>query len=174
MEPPPAFDVVPDPALGVAASRELLKVGVPTDDFWPSLGRSIAFAILFLAAAGLLFGSDGLPAAGFGYVCAYLWVCVFEQRRALRRVAGMWTSPAYKLEVDADGLSAKSDGGTFWRRWERATRLLERDEYVTIAFDGLETLTIPSGCFGSPDAREAWLGYVRGRIPATALESSNQ
>lgn len=158
--------------LGVAGSRELLKAGSSADDFWPALGRGLGVAILFLAAALIVFGGNGLPAAAFGFLCAYLYFCLFLQRGALRKVAKMWTAPAYSLGVDEEGLSARSEGGNFWRRWERATRLVERGDYVTIAFDGLETLTIPTTCFGSPEGRETWLAYVREHIPVTALESS--
>jgi hypothetical protein len=174
MAAPAPVEVVPDPVLGIAASQELVKAGTSADDFWPSLGRSLGFALLFLAAALLLFGSGGLPAAAFGLICTWVWLCVFQQRKALRMVAAMWTAPQYRLVVDEEGLSARSDGGSFWRIWGRATRLIERDDYVMIAFDGLESLTVPTACFGTPEAREAWLAYVRERIPATAPESSIQ
>ena len=172
MAPPASLDIVPDATLGVAGSRELVKDYASGEGFWPALGRGLAVAILFLAVVMILFGPEVLPAAAFGYVCSTVWLCRFERRRSLRMIARMWTAPAYRLDVDDEGLSAKSDGGSFWRRWGRATRLVERDEHVTIAFDGLETLTIPTNCFGTPEAREAWLAYARERVPATALESS--
>ena len=172
MAPPASLEIVPDATLGVAGSQELVKDYASAEYFWPALGRGVGFAILFLAIVMIVFGPEMLPAAAFGYICSTVWLCRFERQRGLRMIARMWTAPAYRLDVDEAGLSAKSDGGSFWRRWDRATRLVERDDYVTIAFDGLETLTIPTSCFGSPEAREAWLAYVRGRVPATALESS--
>ena len=173
MEPPAPLQVVPDARLGLTAAQVLLKSDLSGDDFWPSLGYGLAVAILFLAAAHILFGSVGVAPAAFGFVCALIWLCLIQPRRTLRKAAAMWTAPPYRLEVDGDGLSATSDGGGFSRRWDRATGLLERDEYVIVAFDGLETLTIPAASFGSPEAREAWLAYVRERVPATALEPSS-
>ena len=171
---PPALEVVPDPTLGVAGAQELVKAQAWAEGFWPALGRSLGLAILFIGAVVIIFGGEALLAAAFGYAVAYAWLCLFLQRSNSRMVARMWTAPAYRLDVDEEGLSARSDGGSFWRAWGRATRLIERDAYVMIAFDGLESLTIPAACFGTAEARDGWLAFVREHIPATALESSIQ
>ena len=174
MGAPAPLEVVPDSTLGLAASVELIKVQASADGFWPALARGLGFSILFMGAVVIIFGSEALLAAAFGFACAFAWLCLIQQRMNLRMLARIWTAPAYRLDVDEEGLSATSDGGSFWRRWTRATRLLERDDYVMIAFDGLDSLTIPAACFPTPEAREAWLVFVRARVPATALESSIQ
>jgi hypothetical protein len=171
MEPPPALDVVPDSALGLKAGQVLIQTSKVATAFWPAVGQALVFFILFVASVWLIFGAEWLGPAAFGMFFAFVWLLLVQPRASMRNLIRLWTAPPYLLRVDDEGVSATSDGGSFGRRWDRTTALIETDEFVCLGFDGLETLTIPAGCFNSREERDAWLAYVRDRVPATVRES---
>src|SRR5690349_1985863 len=143
MQPtPPPLDVIPDARLGVAASAVCFK-DKSRRRWWLSLGEGVGFGLVLFLGSWAVLGENGLFGAYAGYCLSLLWMCVIRAGRMRKRLATIWTSPPYRLSIDEEGLSATSEGGSLWRSWNRVSKLVERPEWVTIVYDGLESLTIP-------------------------------
>jgi hypothetical protein len=162
---PPPLEVVPDPGMSLAASTAVLRAD-SRRAWWLSAGEGVIFGLVLYVGSFELLGPNGLTGAILGYCLTWLWLCVVRAGRIRRRVKSIWTAPPYRLSVDEKGMLAASDGGTYWRSWDRVSKLIAREEWVGVAFDGLETLAIPQAAFPDAEARGAWLGYVRGHIAA--------
>jgi hypothetical protein len=133
--------------------------------WWLSLSEGVAFGVLLFVGSWALLGENGFGGALIGYCLTWVWLCVIRAGRARRRLVTIWTTPPYRLSIDDEGIAAISEGGSLWRRWNRVSKLVVRREWVTIVFDGLETLTIPESAFGDEERREKWLSYVSARVP---------